>query len=210
MFYGLLFVVFCFRLSGKVVDFQGSDQVSGGIGVQLSGLFWIEFFELLVEESVLLRLLLLELLSECEIGRAFGHREIFVDGVDIESCSACDKGDFPCSHDLFYDGLCVFFSLPGGIGFVGVDDIDLVMRDFCSDFFTDFICSNIHQSKNLSAICRDDLGREGFAEEHGEFTFACGGGSSDDDGSFLVGIQKLFKFLFGILKDFFYFHGCIY
>jgi hypothetical protein len=83
-----------------------------------------------VKISRIVFLFLIELLSELRIRLGLGQRIIPIDGIDIESGSSHDKRKLSGFLNIFNDVNDVFLPLSGGIHFIGIYDIYLMMWDF--------------------------------------------------------------------------------
>jgi len=98
-----------------------------------------------------------EFVSQFHIRWNIRHGKILVHRIDIESGASYNHREFFTCKDPRNDFVDIVFPLSGGIYLVGVYNVYLMMRNFFENIIWHFIGSNIHISKNLSAIRRDDL-----------------------------------------------------
>lgn len=94
-----------------------------------------------------------------------------------------------------------FFPFSSGVSFIWIYDIDLVMRNFCSDLSADFIRSNIHFLENLPTITRNNFNRKKLGKLYRESTFPGRCCSPNNNNSLRILIPKILNGSFCILED---------
>ncbi len=114
-------------------------------------------------------------------GARGGVGEAFEEGAEVESCAGGEDGEFRAAAEIVEGEEGVAAVVAGGEDFVGLDEVDEVMRDVLLKAGRDFRGADVEVAIDLSGIADEDFAIEALGEFDGERGFAGGGGAEDDD-----------------------------
>jgi hypothetical protein len=115
------------------------------------------------------------------LGARGGVGEAFEEGAEVESCAGGEDGELRAAAQIVEGEEGVAAVVAGGEDFVGLDEVDEVMRDFLLVARKDLRGADVEMTIDLRRIANEDFAVETLCEFDGEGRFAGGGGAEDDD-----------------------------
>ena len=103
--------------------------------------------------------------------------EAFEEGAEVESCAGGEDGEFRAAAEIVEGEEGVAAVVAGGEDFVGLDEVDEVMRDVLLIAGRDFCGADVEVAIDLRGIADEDFAVEALSEFDGERGFAGGGGA---------------------------------
>ena len=110
-----------------------------------------------------------------------GVGEAFEERAEVKSCAGGEDGQFGAAAEIVEREECVAAVVARGENFVGLDEVDEVMRDAVPIAPRDLCGADVEVAIDLRRIADEDFAVEAAGEFDGERGFAGGGGAEDDD-----------------------------
>jgi len=107
--------------------------------------------------------------------------EAFEESAEVESCAGGEDGQLVAAAEIVEREERVAAVVAGGEDFVGLDEVDEVMRDALPFAPRDLRGADVEVAIDLRRIADEDFAVEALGEFDGERGFAGGGGAEDDD-----------------------------
>ena len=139
--------------------------------------------------------------------RTLWHRIIPINRINIKSCSSHNKREFSSNQNIIYYLFWIIFPFSSSIGLIWIYNINLMMRYLRSNFWRNFIRSNIHFSKNLSGIRRNNFHREKLRQLYWKSTFSGSSSSPNNNNSVRIILLKRIYRLLCIFKNWWKIHN---
>ena len=119
------------------------------------------------------------------VAKFFGARggvgEASEEGAEVESCAGGEDGEFRAAAEIVEGEEGAAAVVAGGEDFVGLDEVDEVMRDAALIARLNLGGADVEVAIDLRGIADEDFAVEALGEFDGEGGFAGGGGAEDDD-----------------------------
>jgi len=167
--------------SGEDAHFDRADYFGGVARGDASGGFGVEAGE----DFVQVRCAMLFGAASQTLAQFFRARrgigEAFEERAEIESCAGGDDWQLVAAAEIVEREERVAAVVAGGEDFVGLDEVDEVMRDLLLTSRGDLRGADVEVAIDLGRIADEDFAVEAAGEFDGERGFAGGGGAEDDD-----------------------------
>jgi hypothetical protein len=110
-----------------------------------------------------------------------GVGEAFEEGAQVESCASGEDRQFRAAAKIVKGEEGAAAVVAGGEDFVGLDEVNEVMRDVLLVARQHFSGADVEVAIDLRGIADEDFAVEALGKFDGEGGFAGGGGAEDDD-----------------------------
>jgi len=167
--------------SGEDAHFDGADYFLGVARSDAGGGFGVEARE----DFVQVRCAALFCDVAQTLAQFFRPRgsvgEAFEERAEVESCAGGNDRQLVAAAEIVERKERVAAVVAGGENFVGLDEVDEMMRNFLLVARENFRGADVEVAIDLRRIADEDFAFEALGEFDGERGFAGGGGAEDDD-----------------------------